>query len=50
MEEKRAVIVNQPSTETMMRVYAFFMRTSIPRILAEEKQKKEVTANAQRSH
>ncbi|WP_278343241.1 hypothetical protein [Parageobacillus thermoglucosidasius] len=49
MEEKRAVIVNQPSTETMMRVYAFFMRTSIPRILAEEKRKKEVIQNENRA-
>lgn len=44
-EKKQEVIMNQPSTETMMRVYSFFMRTSIPRILAEEKRKKEANEN-----
>ena len=34
MEEKRAVVVNKPSPETMRRVYQFLMRTSVPRILA----------------
>lgn len=33
------VVANKPSPETMRRVYQFFLRTSIPRILAEEKAK-----------
>jgi hypothetical protein len=36
-EKKQEVIMNKPSTETMMRVYRvyhFLMRTSVPRILA----------------
>jgi hypothetical protein len=45
MDQRQDVIVNKPSPETMRRVYQFFMRTSIPRILAEEKAKKEVREN-----
>jgi len=48
--------VNQPSREAMKRVYTFFLRTSVPRIIAKiergeltwddvRKKKKEVTAN-----
>lgn len=50
MNDKK-VIMNKPSPETMRRVYQFFMRTSIPRILAEQKaqQMKEVTANENRA-
>ena len=49
MVKNSEVIMNKPSPETMRRVYQFFMRTSIPRILAEEKQKKEVTTNENRA-
>lgn len=32
----------QPSRETKLRMVEFFMRTSVPRILAEEKADKKV--------
>jgi hypothetical protein len=50
---------SQPSEETKRKMAEFFMKTSIPRILAaiergeltwDDVVKKEVTANAQRSH
>ncbi|MCL6615777.1 MAG: hypothetical protein K6T39_01385 [Anoxybacillus ayderensis] len=46
--------MNRPSRETMKRVYTFFLRTSVPRIIAkiergeltwEEIRKKEVATN-----
>jgi len=50
MDERQEAVVNKPSPETMRRVYQFFMRTSIPRILAEERAKKGEKENTQRSH
>lgn len=47
--------MNQPSRETMKRIYTFFLRTSVPRIVAkiergeltwEQIRTKEVTTNA----
>jgi hypothetical protein len=49
-EKKQEVVMNKPSPETMMRVYEFFMRTSIPRILAEEKSNKGDNRNANHQH
>ncbi|WP_267240190.1 hypothetical protein [Thermaerobacillus caldiproteolyticus] len=40
--------VNQPSKETLKKILNFFLETSVPRILAEEKQK-SATANKNRA-
>lgn len=51
--------MNQPSERTQKAMIDFFMKTSVPRILAaiergeltwDDVVKKEVNANAQRSH
>ena len=51
--------MNQPSRETMKRIYTFFLRTSVPRIITKIERgeltweevtgKKEVTQNENRA-
>ncbi len=47
---ERTILDNPPSEETALKMAEFFMRTSVPRILAArqaEKKKKEVTNHEQ---
>ncbi|MGG0731258.1 hypothetical protein [Bacillus paramycoides] len=39
--KERTVLDNPPSEETKLRMVEFFMKTSIPRILEEERKVKE---------
>ncbi|MEI4799926.1 hypothetical protein WAZ07_01065 [Bacillus sp. FJAT-51639] len=39
--KKRTILDNPPSEETALKMAEFFMRTSVPRILATEKAERE---------
>ncbi|PEM33756.1 hypothetical protein [Bacillus wiedmannii] len=44
--KERTILDNPPSKETAFKMAEFFMRTSIPRILEEERKAREEEAKA----
>jgi len=46
--KERTILDNPPSDETALKMAGFFMRTSVPRILAAKKAEKEAKKLGQR--